>query len=234
MFWLTLSFTIILSGCEDANSAAGKGGLFCTLVYEAILNICKKSERHKIQDPASPECESQTSTLPHKSAVKTRSSYGSLFRQHQAETRAYLPSEKINICLCCPWTRPPGALIHLTLLYRLPRRRVAMPPQWFPWRQHTRKTAPVYWWARQKRAWMFVNSARSLSCQLQRGVWGASPKALFWISLWLGTVCQSQMKCWASLSFPFLWRPSELYLLKRKVFCVCTVRGSLVSFKTVV
>lgn len=71
----------------------GSEALICASISEAILSIQKQSEWHKIQDPASPNCESQMSTLPQKSP---------------------------DICPCCASTRPPMVLIHLALLHDFP------------------------------------------------------------------------------------------------------------------
>lgn len=234
MFWLTFSFTGILSGCEDANSAAGKGVLvlyvgvlfvhWCGLFWVPAKSL--SGTKLKIQHLLSV---SQMSTLPQKSATKLRSSYGCLFRKHQVQTRAYLPSEKINVCLCCPSTRPPVALTYLTLLYWLPRRRVAMPPQWFPCRQHTRKTAPAYLQGSQKGAWTFVSSTRSLSCQLQT-VWGAPPKALFWISLWWGDSLSITDEALNFSHFPVFMKTKWAVSSKEKNFMCVYCEGQFSLF----
>lgn len=188
--------------CQVVRMLTVEGGseaLICASIYEAILSIQKQFQWHKIQDPASPNCESQMSTRPQKKS------------RHLPLLCFNKTTNGINSPRPPPW---------------LPR--LAMSPQWFPWRQNTMKTASVCLWESQKRAWMFMNLARSLCCQLQRGVWGASPKALFQISLWWEGHSVNHRWSAGLLSFLFSWRLSELSPLKIKFFCVCTVRGSLV------
>ena len=174
----------------------GNKALFCTLVYKAVLGVCKKPEWHQIQDPASPECESQMSTLPRKSALKSGSSYGCFFRRHQAETSVYLPSEKINICLCSPWTRPPVALIQLTFLYWCPRKREDMPPSGSPEGSTPGKLLrPTCEQVRNELGCLWTQPDLSpANCREEFGVplWKHYSEYPFGGGV---TVCQSQMKC---------------------------------------